>query len=113
MDDLKQDTLDTKRVPNEALSAAGLAAPYGSAVPLIKKQIARLKTHRQAWSISGGNLASLPSDGQMQIIISDLERAVSILNWPKCCYCNNPERGGNRQGSHLCDSCYNDGPARP
>lgn len=100
-----------KRV-NEAESKAGFAAPYGSAVPLIEKQISRLKTHREMWKRSG-TLAALPSDGQMQIIVEELERAVEILNWPKCLYCNNPERGGNQKGSALCESCWNDGPARP
>lgn len=78
-----------------------------SASGIITKIINRLLTHREMWAVSRGNLKTLPSDGQIEIIIKDLKHARKIIRWPRCSLCDRrPERGGNRPGSKLCQHCY-------
>ena len=84
-----------------------LAPAHGSAPSILKQIIGRLKTHREGWRISRGNLKTLPSDGQLEILIRDLQKVLRIIKWPKCSHCSiNPARGGKRQGSALCQWCY-------
>lgn len=49
MNDLKQDDCDTKAVPNEALSKAGLAEAHGSANPSKWKQTAVFRSAHVEW----------------------------------------------------------------
>ena len=78
-----------------------------TAVELLSLQIERLKTHLFMLERTRGNPMYLPTEPQLQIIERDLRKVRAAIRRPLCFRCEEfPQRGGNRQGSALCQNCF-------